>query len=89
MLGQLEQVLGSEEFLILKVVRDGLKDVQSIHLITGIPKLCIDSKVNALIAIGFLERHGDGFAVSHDCSTMIGNHEALVGILTPACRDTK
>jgi hypothetical protein len=87
MLGQLAQVLGSEEFLILKVVQNGFNDVQSIHLVTGIPKPCIDSKVNALLAIGFLERHIDGFVVSRDCSTLIGTHEALFETTTPACRE--
>ncbi len=71
---RLEQVLGSEEFSILKAVRNGFKDVQSIRLLTGIPEPCVNRKVMALIAIGFLERHSDGLAVSQDCSTRIGGN---------------
>ncbi len=89
MVDQLEQVLGSEEFQILKVVRNGFKDVQSIHLLTGIPVRCIDSKVNALIAIGFIEQHSDGFAVSQKCPILIDDHSALVQTTTPTTRDLK
>jgi hypothetical protein len=80
MLDQLAQVLGSEEFTILKVVRDGINDVRLIHLVTGIPEPCVISKVNALIAIGFLVRHRDGFAVSQDCSTVIDIATTIIGV---------
>jgi hypothetical protein len=65
-----------------------MADVQLIHLVTGIPMPCIVSKVNALVAIGFLERRGDGYVVSHDCATLIENTvDAQVDATNPASLD--
>jgi len=50
----LDAVLGAEEASILKALRVFPGDVEAIHFMTGIPCGCIEAKVAALVALGYV-----------------------------------
>jgi hypothetical protein len=50
----LETLLGGEETQILHAIDRGYTDINSIHLLTGIPLPCIQNKVKALVGLGLI-----------------------------------
>ncbi|MEX2682184.1 MAG: response regulator [Candidatus Sigynarchaeota archaeon] len=52
----LDAVLGYEEARLLKAIRAFPGDVDSLHVMTGIPRECIEAKVAALVELGLVRR---------------------------------
>jgi len=62
----LETLLGSEESSILKAINRGLPDVNSIHLLTGIPQDCVERKISALVNMKLVKLTKKGFIIRDD-----------------------
>ncbi len=60
----LESVLGAEEALILKALRVFPGGVETIHFMTGIPLGCVEAKVAALVALGYVTRSEKRYEVT-------------------------
>jgi hypothetical protein len=58
----LESLLGSEETQILHAIERGFRDCNSIHLLTGIPLLCVHNKIAALVGLGLIKKEANEFA---------------------------
>ncbi len=58
-----EAALGSDEVQILKAINFGLHDETTIHLLTGIPKECINRKIIALVNLKLVERKECGYCI--------------------------
>jgi len=62
----LSVLLSTEDIQILKAINRGLSDVQSIHLLTGIPVPCIERRLHAYIAFNFVGETENGFVLNED-----------------------
>lgn len=60
---ELEACLGDDEVRILVAVGQGCVDMESIHVVTGIPIHCVERKLGALIEIGFITEGSDGYKI--------------------------
>jgi len=60
----LEAVLGYEEAMIVKALRMIPGDLQMLHVMTGIPRDCVEAKVEALVALGYVRRAGRGYELA-------------------------
>ncbi len=69
---EIEALIGSEEATILKVIARGYSDVNSIHLLTGIPMMCIERKISALIELEMLVKVDAVYAIN-DQSMLLGD----------------
>nr|MDO8088437.1 response regulator [Candidatus Sigynarchaeum springense] len=58
---EIEASLGSDEAEIMKAIYQGFGDLESIHLITGIPVPCIERKLGALMAMGLVTGSRDDY----------------------------
>ena len=68
----IEAVLGLEEVEILKAIRAFPGDVDAIHFMTGIPRACIETKVAALVELGYVTRTATGYEIA---ATGLGKKE--------------
>ena len=57
----IESLLGPEESQILHAIERGFTDINSIHLLTGIPLPCIQNKADALIGLGIVKINAGEF----------------------------
>ncbi len=62
----LEILLGSEESQILKAINRGLPDINSIHLLTGIPQDCVERKISALMNMKLVKQTKKGYFLRDD-----------------------
>jgi len=65
-------ILGLEEAQIVKAIDHGLSDINSIHLITGIPVSCIERKVSALADLGIVKFTRAGYKIREDKLKLLG-----------------
>ena len=57
-------MLNSDDLQILKAIRYGLRDMQSIHLLTGVPLPCIERRMHAYIRFSFVIETTDGYELN-------------------------
>ncbi|HME54562.1 MAG TPA: hypothetical protein VKM55_20285 [Candidatus Lokiarchaeia archaeon] len=62
----LNVLLSSEDIQILKAINYGLSDVQSIHLLTGIPTPCIERRMRAYLDFNFVGETMNGYVLNGD-----------------------
>jgi hypothetical protein len=67
----LDLVLGLEDAQVLKAVNYGLRDVDSIHALTGIPRTIVNCKLNVLLGAGFVVQTDAGFMLKADAGCLI------------------
>jgi hypothetical protein len=67
----LDMVLGLEDAQVLRAVNYGLRDVDSIHALTGIPRTLVNCKLNVLLGAGFVMQTDTGFVINAGASTLI------------------
>ncbi len=60
----IEMMLGLEESQIIRAISEGFGEIESIHYITGIQILCIESKVAALEELGWIKQGESGLVLS-------------------------
>ncbi len=63
-LSEMEMLLGLEESQIIRAISEGFGEIESIHYVTGIPVLCIESKVAALEELGWVKQGISGLVLS-------------------------
>ncbi len=88
----LESVLGAEEAQILQALRVFPGDVEAIHFMTGIPRGCIETKVAALVGLGYVRRGEKWYEVtSKGAGACVGGGEMgriagkRVRVVCPRC----
>lgn len=67
----LDVVLGLEDAQVLKAVNFGLRDVDSIHAMTGIPRRIVGCKLQVLLGAGLVMQTGEGFVIRSDVGGFI------------------
>jgi len=55
----LKTVLGMDEAQILEAINRCFTDMNSIHLLTGIPIICVGNKVSALVELKMVKLTGN------------------------------
>jgi len=62
----LKSILGMEESQMLEVINRGFPDVNSIHLLTGIPIDCIEHKISALMGLKLIKLTDKGYIIDEN-----------------------
>lgn len=62
----LNVLLSTEDIQILKAINYGLSDVQSIHLMTGIPLPCIERRMHAYLDFNFIGEKANGYVLNDE-----------------------
>jgi len=73
----LELLLGQEESSILKAINRGLPDVNSIHLLTGIPQDCVERKISALVDMKLVKLTKKGYIIRDDKASFFSKFDGM------------
>jgi hypothetical protein len=57
-------MLNSDDLQILKAIQYGLRDTQSIHLLTGVPLPCIERRMHAYLGFSIIIETIDGYMLN-------------------------
>ncbi len=67
----IEVVLGLEDAQVLKAVNFGLRDVDSIHAMTGIPRRIVGCKLEVLLGAELITQTAEGFVIRSDADGLM------------------